>query len=149
MSNPYASENTSQRNRLAKLVSTLSEDELKRPMSGDWTVATKLAHLAYWDQYVLARLEKWERSGFESVSIPVDEINAAVRAISLAIPPQSAAQLALTAAEAVDWHLENISLELRATIEASGGLRMLNRSLHRREHLDQIDQALMLRRSSG
>jgi len=76
------------------------------------------------------------------VSVLVDEINAAVGAISLAILPQSAAQLTVAAAEAVDRHLENMNPELIATIEANGGVRILNRALHRREHLDQIEQAL-------
>jgi uncharacterized damage-inducible protein DinB len=144
MSTDYSSDNNSQRHRLIQLVARLSDADLAHPMPGGWTVATKLAHLAYWDQYALARLKTAQRSGFQVVSLSTqfDEINAAVRTLSEAIPPRAAAELAVAAAEAVDRLLETISPELRQSIAANGSDRLLNRSLHRREHLDQIEQAM-------
>ena len=142
MGNTYKLENASQRQRLANLVSTLSDDDLNRPMPGGWTIATKLAHIAFWDQYALARLRKSASTLFQSATVPVDEVNSAARALSEAIPPRIAAQLALDAAEAADAYVETISPELRAAIEATGNVRLLSRSLHRREHLDQIEEVL-------
>ena len=140
--NSYTSGNASQRQRLAKLLSKLTDDDLNRPMPGGWTVATKLAHIAFWDQYALARLKKSASSLFQSANVPVDEVNSAARALSEAIPARAAAQLALASAEAVDAYVETIGAELRAAIEGTGNVRLLNRSLHRREHLDQIERAL-------
>jgi hypothetical protein len=142
MSDTYASQNTSEREHLERLTSSLSEADLKLPLANGWSVATKLAHLAFWDEYVLALLKKWERDGFTSSSVEVDAINEAVRALSKAIPPRATVELARAAAEAIDAHLQKITPELRAAIEASRRTRLLNRSLHRREHLEQIEKAL-------
>src|SRR5580704_4710633 len=144
MNNIYTSENASECERLLKLVRTLTDADLTHPIPGGWTVATKLAHLAFWDQHILARLKTAQRSGFQLLSLSplFDEINAAVRTLSEAIPPRAAAELAVAAAEAVDRLLETITPELRQSIAANGGERFLNRALHRRGHLDQIEQAL-------
>ena len=80
-----------------------------------------------------------------SLSPLYDDINAAVRTLSDAIPPRAAADLAVAAAAAIDRHLETISPDLRESIASAGGERLLNRSLHRREHLDQIERALLTR----
>ena len=72
----------------------------------------------------------------------VDAINEAVRVLSAAIPLRAAAELARTAAEAIDRKIDGISAELAAAIEAAGRPRILRRSEHRREHLDQIEKAL-------
>jgi hypothetical protein len=142
MSMSYTSENDRERQRLAKLVWSMTEADLQRPISNGWTIATKLAHLAYWDFYALARLKKSEQAAFGSIPVPVDEINEAVRAVSVAIPLKAAAQLAIEAAEAVDAYVEKLTPERAKAIEASGGERLLNRSLHRRGHLDEIEKAL-------
>lgn len=142
MGDTYAAQNTAERERLIRLTSNLGDTDLKRDLPNGWSVATKLAHLAFWDEYVLAQLRKWERSGFTSTSVEVDAVNEAVRSLSEAIPLRATVQLAQAAAEAIDAHLVGISQELRAAIEASGRVRLLNRSLHRREHLDQIEKAL-------
>jgi len=71
-----------------------------------------------------------------------DAVNEAVRSLSVAIPPKARAALAQAAAEAIDHALEGIAPELEAAIEAAGRVRILRRSEHRREHLDQIERAL-------
>jgi DinB superfamily len=146
MSDTYAEQNTVEREHLERVTSNLSEKDLTCPLPNGWSVATKLAHLAFWDEYVLALLKKWARDGFTSISVDVDSINEAVRALSKAIPPRTTAELAQAAAEVVDAYLKSITPELRAAIEASGRTRLLNRSLHRREHLEQIEDALKLKR---
>lgn len=142
MSDTYARQNTVEREHLERLTSRLSDEDLKLALANGWSVATKLAHLAFWDEYVLALLKKWGRDGFTSSLVDVDVINEAVRALSKAIPPRATVELAQAAAEAIDAHLKSITPELRAAIEASGRTRLLNRSLHRREHLEQIEKAL-------
>jgi hypothetical protein len=62
--------------------------------------------------------------------------------VSMTIPLKAAAQLALDAAEAVDGYVEKLTPERAKAIQTSGGERLLNRSLHRRGHLDEIERAL-------
>lgn len=138
----YSTQNTAERQRLIRLTTHLSEQALNRPVGNGWTVATRLTHLAFWDQYTLALLKQWERTGYKPSSAEVDAINDAARVLSLAIPPKAAVQLAQAAAEAVDRHLEAINPELEAAIQASGRVWILRRAMHRREHLDQIEKAL-------
>ncbi len=142
MKTTYAADNASQRERLFALTAKWTETDLTRPLANGWSVATKLAHLAFWDQYYLPLIEQWERTGFKSSSIDVDAVNEAVRFLSRAIPPTAAVQLVRAAAEAIDRKLESITPDLEVAIEASGRVRLLRRAMHRREHLDQIEEAL-------
>jgi hypothetical protein len=117
-------------------------EDFSRPMPKGWTVATKLAHLAFWDMYYLACVEEWERSGFTSSRTNVDAINEAVRTVSGRIPAESVVQLVRDAAEAIDRKVEMLTPELVSAIEVAGYTRILHRGLHRREHLDQIERVL-------
>ncbi len=142
MNAKYVEANAVQRKRLAELAAGLTEADLQREVGRGWSVAAKLAHLAYWDQFALALVRQWQRDGVHSRSSDVDAINEAVRVLSGAIPPRACAALAQAAAEAIDHALVGISPELEAAIEAAGRVRILRRSEHRREHLDQIERAL-------
>src|SRR5581483_3911478 len=46
MNRHYEKQNAAQLERLRALVSTLREDDLKRPLPNGWTIGTKLLHLA-------------------------------------------------------------------------------------------------------
>ncbi len=138
----YVEENTAQRRRLEELAGRLTAADLKREVGNGWSVAEKLAHLAFWDYYCLALVRRWEKKGVASSPTEVDAVNDAVRVLSAAIPPEAAVKLARSAAEAIDLGLEGISAALEAAIEAAGRPRVLRRSEHRREHLDQIERAL-------
>ena len=107
-----------------------------------WRVSVALAHMAFWDTYALARLTRWEQSGVIPSSSDVDAINNAMRPLSEAIPARDAIKLALDAADAVDRKVEGLSSELAAAIEAAGLPQTLRRSVHRNEHLDDIERAL-------
>jgi len=142
MNEPYDKENTSERERLFKITASLREEDLRRPLPNGWSVATKLLHLAFWDRYCLALLKSWKSTTPSLSSLDVDAVNDAVRMLSGAIPLQTVPTLVREAAEAVDRHVAGISPELRSAIEALGRVRLLNRSIHRRAHLDQIEKAL-------
>jgi len=135
-------ENAAQRRRLSALTAGCTEDDLRRDAGNGWSVATKLAHLAFWDQYSLALVRRWEREGVQSLPSEVDAVNEAVRVLSAAIPLGATVELARAAAQAIDETLEGITAGLEAAIEAAGRARILRRSEHRREHLDQIEKAL-------
>jgi hypothetical protein len=142
MSESCVEDNAAERRRLAQLTESWSNADLTRDVGNGWSVATKLLHLAFWDQYAAALIRKWKRDGLTESPFDVDSLNEAVRVLSRAIPPQAAVALARSAAEDVDREVKNAALELRAAIEKSGRARALRRSLHRRGHLDQIESAL-------
>jgi hypothetical protein len=142
MERGYATENTHERQRLRTLVARLSDDDLTRPLPNGWTVAITLAHLAFWDRQRLALLRRWERDGVKPAPADADTINEGVRVLATALPPRTAAQLALDAAEAVDQALEQLSTETLTQIEVGGQASILRRAVHRRGHLDRIEHAL-------
>lgn len=142
MNATYATENATERQRLFELTARWTDTDLTCRLANDWSVASKLAHLAFWDQYYLALIERWERDGFSPSAADVDAINAAVRVLSREIAPQAVVTLVRASADAIDRKLETISPDLEAAIEATGQVRLLRRAMHRREHLDQIETAL-------
>ena len=142
MPDKYTIENASERDRLFRLTAGLTDAQLRRPMPIGWSVATKLVHLAFWDQYCLGLLRAWRRNSVSASTVDVDAVNGAVRALSQAIPMAAVGPLVRAAAEAIDREVAEIAPDLRASIEAIGRERVLHRAVHRREHLDQIEQAL-------
>ncbi len=64
----------------------------------------------------------------------------------LAISPRKAAELAILMAEALDHELEEASPDLIAAIEALGERHALDRSIHRKMHLDDIEALLRTKR---
>jgi hypothetical protein len=143
----YVAENDAERERLRALVQRLSDQDFARPMDAGWTVAGVLAHVAFWDQRVVVLLDDWERRG-PSWTPPleddrdVDWVNNAAKPLCLALPPRVAAELALSIAETVDRRVAAVS---DALIEANTRAGALNwrRAQHRREHLDEIERALV------
>ena len=142
----FVDENDAARLELGEFIAGLDERSFKCPVGSGWTISTCLCHLAFWDHRVLFLLNDWERTGqlersrFSSQS--VNSINQAVNAISQAVPGAAAAKLALDAALAVDSLLASISDELIGQLVSAGFERYLKRSLHRREHLQKMKEAL-------
>jgi hypothetical protein len=139
---PYAAENAAQRDRLRAVVARLSDADLARRVDGGWTITMVLVHLAFWDRYRESAFVQWESGGDMPTPVEADAINAAVAVLSEAVPPREAGQLAVEAADAIDRVLEWLPADKVAAAEAAGLTRLLNRSLHRRDHLDQIERAL-------
>jgi hypothetical protein len=143
----YIAENDRERRRLETLVGKLDDAALSRPMPDGWTVAGVLAHLAFWDQRIPTFIDMLKRGTKVPREDPIDVewINAAAKPTQLALPPRRAATLAVETARAVDAALAAVSDELLAKNAAAGGPINLRRSEHRREHLDEIEQALAKR----
>lgn len=138
----YLAENGAERERLRSIVVRLSAADLNRSLGDGWTIATALAHLAFWDRRQLAVLRRWQREGVQPIPSDPDTINEALHELIAALPPRTAAELALAAAEAVDRAVEQVTPEQAAEIEAINYGYILRRFRHRRAHLDQIEQAL-------
>jgi len=141
----HQAKNDSERARLEALVGRLTDADLKRAMPDGWTVASVLAHLAFWDQRAYLLLDRWQRDG---VAPPPDEeanvdwINDAAKPMFLALPPRRAAELAVAIAEATDRKVASLSEELVRRNAALATPVMLERANHRRGHLDDIERAL-------
>jgi uncharacterized damage-inducible protein DinB len=131
------------RARLRALVARLSDADLARPMPGGWTVAGVLAHAAYWDARAIYWLDRWARgtapTPYEHEN--VEAVNDAAKPLCLALPPRIATDLALRLADEADGKVKALSEEMLAKIRATGGPPFnLSRAIHRREHLDEIEQ---------
>jgi hypothetical protein len=77
----YVAENDAERARLKAVVARLTDADMARAMSEQWTVGVGLMHLAFWDRLSLSKFEEWELTG--EVQIPplrdmVDGINHAM-----------------------------------------------------------------------
>lgn len=140
----YLEQNSIGREQLQALVNRLTEEQYSTTVGDGWTVAAILAHLAFWDLRVYHLISRWKVEGIGRSPIDMDNVNDAMKPLCLAIPGFEAGKLALSAAVAVDQELaslpENLVNEIKALVET--GKFRLNRSLHRREHLAQIYEAL-------
>jgi hypothetical protein len=150
MDNKYDRENEKSRERLQKLLNSLTVEELNYVIYKEgWTVAVMLGHLAFWDERRLALIKNWEQIGAKHSDITgIDEqtVNDALIPIFLAMPPRKAAGLALTAAEKVDKEIAKLRGKLVKKIEGLGDEYTLYRSKHRNTHLDEIDEFLKVKR---
>jgi hypothetical protein len=133
--------NEASRERLRRLTSSLAGLELARPIGHGWTVAAALGHLAFWDRYALFALERWRKDGTGLPPADADAINDSALPIWLALSPVAAAEQALSAAEAVDRAVEAAPAQVVEAVLAAGRPR-LDRSIHREEHLPDIERAL-------
>ena len=72
----------------------------------------------------------------------IDVTNDSLLPLLLALPPRTAANLAISSAEAIDRELEESPSDLISAIENLGERFRLYRSEHRKLHLDQIEEFL-------
>lgn len=145
MDRPFVADNARERQRLLALVARLTDSQLSLPMGNGWTIAVALAHLAFWDQRSLFLMRKWKKSGVEPSPIDTDLTNDSLLSLWLALPPRAAAGLAVLSAEAIDRELEEAPSDLITAIETLGEKFRLYRSIHRKLHLDQIEELLQKR----
>jgi hypothetical protein len=143
MTNDHNKRNRASRDRLAAVIAQLGDRSIRLP--GGWTAGALLAHLAFWDGFGAARLEKYvgDRKPMELGSDALTEfINAAGLAQWAATPVRAAGGLATEAATKVDRLIEGLPQDAFDAIRAMNLPRVLDRSLHRKEHLDEIERAL-------
>jgi len=146
MTFPFAQENDESRRRLETLVRGLSDQDLAHSTHYGWTIAALLAHLAFWDQRMIAILRRWKEDGFDPSPIDSAAVNDALRVICHALEPRAAIDLCLSSANALDAELAALTPDFVKQIEghaeaASTQFRM-NRSLHRNDHIKDIEALL-------
>jgi hypothetical protein len=122
--------------RLKAVVDRLTDADMARAMSEEWTIGVGLMHLAFWDGLSLAKFEEWERTGRVEILPMRDMVNGIIHAMLpwwRTIAPAQVRYAVVAAAEAVGRKVETI-LAVRP--------RSLTRAMHSRQHLDQIERAL-------
>jgi|SRR5215216_3283732 len=140
------SQDEPQRRRLEALVKRLTDVELQTPLGDGWTIAVALAHLAFWDRRSAVLVELWRQRGAvqqwsEGIDT-ADVINTALLPTWQGLSPRAAAREAVAAAEAADRALDEAGSAFIDQLMAAGPPINPARSIHRAEHLDQIEGAL-------
>lgn len=127
--------------RIRALADRISDEAFQRRVGEHWTVAIVFAHLAFWDRRaldVIDRSERERRASDLDVPVVVNDLSLPLWAV---IPPHEAVRLAIESAEALDARLAALAPEVADAVLAARP-RMIRRSLHRNEHLDEAEAAL-------
>jgi hypothetical protein len=137
--------NTASRKRLLAIAERLTDEELERSIDGLWTPAALLAHMAFWDRFVHARWQLAARTGSRMPSGLDDAVMELINGAALPqwtlLSPRRATDECLSAADQVDSLVASLDAALISEIVATGRERLVDRSLHRREHIHTIEAA--------
>jgi hypothetical protein len=130
--------------RLRALGSRLSDAELTRSIDPPWTAAGLFAHVAFWDRFVHAR---WLLAASTGSRTPIDLDDAFLELINDAslrqwavIPPRAAVEDCLEATAQIDAFIESLDDDAVEVVHRRRP-RLVDRSLHRGEHLATIETA--------
>jgi hypothetical protein len=131
--------------RLRALGARLSDEELTWLIDPPWTAAALFAHIAFWDRFVHAR---WLLAANTESRTPLPFDDALLELINDAslrqwgvIPPQTAVQDCLAAAAEIDALIRSLEADVVTEIVQERRERLVDRSLHRGEHLNTIEVA--------
>ncbi len=138
--------NDESRAELADLVAGLTPEQMRTDLGEGWTVLSHLAHLGFWDRWQGERLRQvlagsWSADG-ASVLEAEDLANEALAPYWAAIDMDGVSALAVEAAAAVDRLIAQAPESTVSQLLASPDRFLLERHLHRREHLGWIRRDL-------
>jgi hypothetical protein len=135
--------NRAARERLESVIERLGGRDVV--LDDDWTAAALLAHIAFWDRLATARLERHLREGEPPVfatDAVTDLTNDAALRQWKDTPPLVAGRQAREAAAQIDRLIEGLPADKLDGLKALGRSFLIDRSQHRKEHLDQIERGL-------
>jgi hypothetical protein len=139
--------NRASADRLAALGGRLP-DELGTEIDPPWTAAGLFAHVAFWDRFLLERwrlaAERDERTPMAVDGGLMDRINDASLRQWMSIPPRVAVEECVTSASDLDVFVEAVADDVREELTAEGRERLVDRSLHRADHLGTLEAAFPL-----
>jgi len=124
--------------RMRQIIHSLSEKELSQTIANNWTISITLAHLAFWDQRVIHVIELAKKNNVLNAPLFDDQLNDILTPILGAISPPEAVRMAINIADALDEMLEECSPEFIEQLLKKNN-RLVERSLHRNNHLDEIE----------
>jgi hypothetical protein len=138
--------NDESRERLARLVATLTPTQLRVDLGEGWTVASAIAHTGFWDRW---QAERWEEMLSGNWSADDDSMIAAEHLANEALHPYWAGidskelpQLALDAATRLDALIAAAPDELVDALDGTPSAYLMRRHNHRTDHLDHIERSL-------
>lgn len=143
MTKDHNGRNRAARERLEGVIARVGGRDVV--VDDDWTAAGLLAHLAFWDRVAVARLERHLREGEPPVfatDAVTDLTNAAGMRMWKDTLPLIAGAQARDAAAEIDHLIETLPRDKLDGLKALGRSFLIDRSNHRKEHLDQIERAL-------
>jgi hypothetical protein len=131
--------------RLRAVAARLSSDDFQVPIDPPWTAAALFAHVAFWERFTHGRWLHARQSGC-GVPVPIEDVvadlvNEAALPQWLMVPPKVAVDECLEAAEAFDGFIRSLDRGLISRVLEEGRPRLVDRSIHRSEHLDTIESA--------
>jgi hypothetical protein len=147
----YVARNDSSRALLAELLAGLSAADLALAAGeGDWTIGQVLGHLSFWDRFHAGR---WRAAladgpGSQPTTLPhelADTLNDSLPLTWAALAAGSAAAVideTLAAAAAIDDLIAGLPAETPVAAVLAERPSLLDRSMHRREHIATLEQAL-------
>ena len=143
MTKDHNARNRAARERLDAVIARVGQRDVV--VDADWTAAGLLAHLAFWDRLATARLERHLREGGPPI-FATDEVTDLTNAAGMRqwkeTPPRVAGTQAREAAAEIDRLIETLASDKLDGLKALGRSFLIDRSNHRKEHLDQIERAL-------
>ncbi len=143
MTKDHNGRNRAARERLEGVIARLGGRDVV--LDDDWTAAALLAHIAFWDRLATARLERHLHEGEPPVfatDAVTDLTNEAALRQWKDTPPLVAGMQAREAAAQIDRLIEGLPADKLDGLKALGRSFLIDRSNHRKEHLDQIERGL-------
>ena len=138
--------NEESRDRLARMVSTLTPVQLETDLGEGWTVASALAHAGFWDRWQAARWTEMLAGDWsaEDVSVLAAEhlANEALHPYWAGISAAYVPTLALDAATRLNSLIAQAPDALVDSLEGGPSAFLLHRHRHRNDHLDHIERVL-------
>jgi hypothetical protein len=138
----YNRQNREQRERLASIGARLTAAEWTARLANGWTVAALFGHLGFWDRVALAQIERYEREGVAPVRNDFHLLNGVLAGLFERLGPDQCRLWALEAAETLDARIAALPLPLVAEIIEKDSERRIHRHIHRRNHLDRVEEWL-------
>lgn len=138
--------NDESRERLARLVETLTPSQLEIDLGEGWTAASALAHAGFWDRWQAARWTEMLAGRWSAQDDSVIEAehlaNEALHPYWAGIDAKDVPALALEAATKLDALIASAPDALVDAIEGTPSAYLLHRHRHRDEHLDHIERTI-------
>jgi len=136
----YLERNAAELERLRAVGAGVLAGEISPRLAGGWTASAVFAHLAFWDRFVIARWDRYDREGVIA-DLPdeqMDLVNAAGLPLWLALSGGAAVVQAIDAAIHVCERIASLSPAAVAAAVDTGRLAMLDRTCHWSPHLDEL-----------
>jgi uncharacterized damage-inducible protein DinB len=138
--------NDESRERMARLLATLTPAQMAVDLGEGWTVASAVAHMGFWDRWQAARWQEMLAGTWsvDEASVLVAEhlANEALHPYWAGIDGPALPALAMEAASDVDALIAQAPDSLVDSLDGGPNALLLHRHRHRGDHLDQIRRGL-------